>query len=87
VCYRAPELLLGDFQYDRKVDVWVVGCIFAELLCWQILFDVKQKVPETDPTTSNSSQISQIVGILDPTAFIRSILPTPSRMKSIHSYK
>jgi len=30
--YRAPELLVGDRLYGPKVDVWGVGCIFAELL-------------------------------------------------------
>ena len=30
--YRAPELLLGAERYGPAVDVWSVGCIFAELL-------------------------------------------------------
>lgn len=30
--YRAPELLVGDTQYGTPVDVWAVGCLFAELL-------------------------------------------------------
>ncbi|KAK7207177.1 kinase-like domain-containing protein [Myxozyma melibiosi] len=30
--YRAPELLLGSKIYTRKVDVWAVGIIFAELM-------------------------------------------------------
>jgi len=30
--YRAPELFLGDRSYTDKIDVWSVGCIFAELL-------------------------------------------------------
>jgi len=29
--YRAPELLLGQKGYTKGVDVWSVGCIFAEL--------------------------------------------------------
>ncbi len=29
--YRAPELLCGDTQYSESIDVWAVGCIFAEL--------------------------------------------------------
>ena len=31
--YRAPELLLGMSEYDAKIDVWALGCLFAELLC------------------------------------------------------
>lgn len=30
--YRPPELLLGATKYDSAVDMWSVGCIFAELL-------------------------------------------------------
>ncbi|KAJ2723109.1 hypothetical protein GGI07_002868 [Coemansia sp. Benny D115] len=29
--YRAPELLLGAKEYSTAVDMWSVGCIFAEL--------------------------------------------------------
>jgi serine/threonine protein kinase len=29
--YRAPELLLGANRYSAAVDVWSVGCIFAEM--------------------------------------------------------
>ncbi|KAJ3346754.1 TFIIH complex serine/threonine-protein kinase subunit kin28, partial [Entophlyctis luteolus] len=30
--YRAPELLLGGQYYGGGVDVWSIGCIFAELM-------------------------------------------------------
>ncbi|KAI3996925.1 hypothetical protein MKX01_021201 [Papaver californicum] len=30
--YRPPELLLGTTKYGPAVDMWFVGCIFAELL-------------------------------------------------------
>ena len=30
--YRAPELLLSWKEYTAAVDIWSVGCIFAELL-------------------------------------------------------
>uniref|UniRef100_A0A915MET4 Protein kinase domain-containing protein n=1 Tax=Meloidogyne javanica TaxID=6303 RepID=A0A915MET4_MELJA len=28
--YRAPELLFGATKYTPKVDIWALGCIFAE---------------------------------------------------------
>eukprot|EP00759_Apiculatamorpha_spiralis_P015270 PhF_6_TR21943/c0_g1_i1/m.31188/K08824/CDKL; cyclin-dependent kinase-like len=28
--YRSPELLVGD-EYGRPVDIWAIGCIFAEI--------------------------------------------------------
>mmetsp|Transcript_15203 Transcript_15203/g.22973 ORF Transcript_15203/g.22973 Transcript_15203/m.22973 type:complete len:205 (-) Transcript_15203:93-707(-) len=30
--YKPPELLLGAYEYSAAVDMWSVGCIFAELL-------------------------------------------------------
>ncbi|EIE88784.1 hypothetical protein RO3G_13495 [Rhizopus delemar RA 99-880] len=35
--YRAPEILLGSPQYSTAVDMWSVGCIFAEMLTMQPL--------------------------------------------------
>ena len=36
--YRAPELLLGINEYSTPVDIWSVGCIFAELILKRPLF-------------------------------------------------
>ncbi|KAJ9530012.1 hypothetical protein QJQ45_023291 [Haematococcus lacustris] len=36
--YRAPEVLLGTTHYSTPVDMWSVGCIFAELVRKQPLF-------------------------------------------------
>ena len=30
--YRAPEIILLEKDYGQAVDIWSVGCIFAELL-------------------------------------------------------
>jgi cyclin-dependent kinase len=29
--YRAPDVLLGSRKYSTPVDIWSVGCIFAEM--------------------------------------------------------
>ena len=36
--YRAPEILLGCSEYNTAVDIWSVGCIFAELYLKKPLF-------------------------------------------------
>lgn len=36
--YRAPEILLGGKEYSTPVDIWSVGCIFAEIATRQPLF-------------------------------------------------
>jgi len=30
--YRAPEVMLSPGKYNRKMDVWSIGCIMAELI-------------------------------------------------------
>jgi len=30
--YRAPEIMLACHEYSKPIDMWSVGCIFAELL-------------------------------------------------------
>lgn len=36
--YRAPEIILGENNYSLGVDMWSVGCIFAELATSKVLF-------------------------------------------------
>jgi len=36
--YRAPEILLGMPKYSMAIDVWSIGCIFAEMVTKQPLF-------------------------------------------------
>jgi cell division cycle 2-like protein len=38
LAYRAPELLLGARLYSAPIDMWSVGCLFAEFLKHQPLF-------------------------------------------------
>ena len=52
--YRAPELLFGATLYAGGVDMWAVGCIFAELLLRGPLF----------PGTSDIDQLARIFNVL-----------------------
>ncbi len=36
--YRAPEILLGIKHYSTPVDLWSIGCIFAEMVNQKPLF-------------------------------------------------
>ena len=36
--YRSPELLLGARHYTTAIDIWAIGCIFAELLTSEPIF-------------------------------------------------
>lgn len=36
--YRAPDILMGSKNYSTSVDIWSVGCIFAEIIKRKPLF-------------------------------------------------
>ncbi|KAL0004506.1 hypothetical protein SO802_012067 [Lithocarpus litseifolius] len=46
--YRAPELLLGAKLYSTAIDMWSLGCIMAELLSKEPLFNGKTEVDQLD---------------------------------------
>ncbi|PPS05402.1 hypothetical protein GOBAR_AA15263 [Gossypium barbadense] len=46
--YRAPELLLGARQYSTAIDMWSLGCIMAELLSKEPLFNGKTEFDQLD---------------------------------------
>jgi len=52
--YRAPEVMVCAKNYDQQVDVWAVGCIFAELLLRRELF----------PGNNHFEQLSLIFSIV-----------------------
>ena len=44
--YRAPEILLGCKQYSTPVDLWSIGCIFAEMAMLKPLFPGDSEIDE-----------------------------------------
>lgn len=54
--YRPPELLMGTTTYGPEVDIWSVGCIFAELITREQLFIGNGEI----------DQLSKIFSVLGP---------------------
>ncbi|KAI8904405.1 kinase-like domain-containing protein [Gorgonomyces haynaldii] len=52
--YRAPDVLLGSRQYSTSIDMWSVGCIFAEVATGRPLF----------PGSTPSDQLQRIYKVL-----------------------
>ncbi|KAJ4456818.1 putative Cell division control protein 2 [Paratrimastix pyriformis] len=52
--YRAPDVLLGSRKYSTPVDIWSVGCIFAEMVTGRPLF----------PGSSDQDELTRIFKIL-----------------------
>ena len=44
--YRAPEILLGQKQYSTPVDIWSIGCIFAEMAQKRALFQGDSEIDQ-----------------------------------------
>ncbi|EEA04861.1 cell division protein kinase 2, putative [Cryptosporidium muris RN66] len=52
--YRAPDVLMGSKKYSTSVDIWSIGCIFAEMSNGKPLF----------PGTSDEDQLLKIFSVL-----------------------
>lgn len=52
--YRAPDVLLGSRKYSTPVDIWSIGCIFAEMCNGRPLF----------PGNSEKNQLERIFSLL-----------------------
>lgn len=55
--YRAPELFYGSCYYNEKIDIWSIGCIFAELLLGKMLFASK-----TNKKLEHLNKIYELLG-------------------------
>lgn len=44
--YRSPEILLGTSQYTPKIDIWSIGCIFAELFLRKPIFNGDSEIAQ-----------------------------------------
>ncbi|KAL7957818.1 Pkinase domain-containing protein [Trichoderma compactum] len=67
IWYRAPELILGSYHYTPAIDMWAVGCIFAELLSLRPIFkgeEAKMDSKKTVPFQRNQMhKIAEIMGM------------------------
>ncbi|KAJ5066872.1 protein kinase shaggy-related [Anaeramoeba ignava] len=44
--YRAPELIFGSKSYTQKIDIWSLGCVFAELILGKPIFQGENGVDQ-----------------------------------------
>ncbi|CAB3408091.1 unnamed protein product [Caenorhabditis bovis] len=44
--YRPPEIILGSQRYSTSLDMWSLGCIFAELASGQPLFNGESEISQ-----------------------------------------
>ncbi len=66
--YRAPDVLLGSRKYSTPVDIWSIGCIFAEMVNGVPLFKGTSEETQLDiifrhlgtPSESNFPGITEL---------------------------
>ncbi|KAL5604882.1 hypothetical protein BROUX41_001787 [Berkeleyomyces rouxiae] len=65
IWYRAPELILGSQHYGPPIDMWAVGCIFAELMSLRPIFKGEEAKMDSKKTVPfQRSQMQKIVDIM-----------------------
>ncbi|XP_061987563.1 cell division control protein 2 homolog B-like isoform X2 [Populus nigra] len=77
LAYRAPEVLLGSTEHYVAADMWSVGCIFAEMVNQERLFDTVnlKRDPDRDFKKEQLSLIFSILGTPEQDSFIGITFP------------
>lgn len=76
--YRAPELLLGAKHYTTAVDVWSLGCIFAELFYAHQTDKALFRGAQQDPNKKQKLEVDQCKQIFKVLG-----MPNPSTWKEV----
>ncbi|XP_026190999.1 cell division control protein 2 homolog [Cyclospora cayetanensis] len=74
--YRAPDVLMGSNTYSTPVDIWSIGCIFAEMVNGRPLF----------PGSNNEDQLQRIFKVLGTPAPTESLTGLPQWRNNFKYY-
>jgi len=64
--YNSPELLDGNWYYGPAVDMWGLGCVMAELLAGETLFQTETHEEMLDEMSELRDRMTSAAGKLDP---------------------
>ncbi|KAK6913299.1 Protein kinase domain [Dillenia turbinata] len=78
--YRPPELLLGSTNYGATVDLWSVGCVFAEILFGKPILKGRTEVEQLH-------KIFKLCGSPSEEYWKSSKLPQTTVFKPQHTYE
>ncbi|KAL4653848.1 hypothetical protein ACB092_01G335400 [Castanea dentata] len=78
--YRPPELLMGATNYRVSVDLWSVGCVFAEILMGKPILKGRTEVEQLH-------KIFKLCGSPPDEFWKKSKLPQAAMFKPLHNYE
>ncbi|KAJ7971019.1 GPCR kinase [Quillaja saponaria] len=78
--YRPPELLMGSTNYGVSVDLWSVGCVFAELFLGKPILKGRTEVEQLH-------KIFKLCGSPPDEFWKKSKLPHPTMFKPQNNYE
>lgn len=70
--YRPPENILNNY-YDKKADIWSLGCLFFEILTNEYLFDIDKNLDNKKRDISHLRQMTMYLGKIPKKIFEESI--------------
>jgi len=83
--YRAPELLLKYTRSGPAIDVWSVGCIFAEMLNKKVLFPGSHYIQQLElildvcGTPMNNEEYAQLKGSPEAVRWLKTLKKRPRK--------
>ncbi|XP_010441062.1 PREDICTED: probable serine/threonine-protein kinase At1g54610 [Camelina sativa] len=78
--YRAPELLMGSTSYGVSIDLWSVGCVFAEILMGKPILKGRTEIEQLH-------KIYKLCGSPPDSFWKRTKLPHATSFKPQHTYE
>jgi len=73
--YRAPDILMASRRYSTPVDIWSVGCIFAEMCNGRPLFSGTSEADQLDKIFRLLGTVTEYPGIEDLPEYSPDVLP------------
>ncbi|CAH2079870.1 unnamed protein product [Thlaspi arvense] len=78
--YRAPELLMGSTSYGVSIDLWSVGCVFAEVLMGKPILKGRTEIEQLH-------KIYKLCGSPQDSFWKRTKLPHATSFRPQHTYE
>ncbi|KAG2307554.1 hypothetical protein Bca52824_027302 [Brassica carinata] len=78
--YRAPELLMGSTSYGVSIDLWSVGCVFAEILMGKPILKGRTEIEQLH-------KIYKLCGSPPDSFWIKTRLPHATSFRPQHTYE